>query len=94
MADTGPALRNEYSNILKGLFIEYTLSPAYMPMRNGRIERSVTICKLMLELNSTVTDLGLADIIQECNNRETTIQGGRSAYQRLSGRQPLLDLPM
>ena len=48
----------------------------------------------MLELNSTTSDLGLADLVQAFNNREITIHGGGSDYQRLFGRQPLLNLPI
>ena len=65
--DSGPAFRNEFSQILKSLFIEHTLSPAYMPDRNGRAERNDAVFQHMLEWNVGVNDLGIADPVQACN---------------------------
>ena len=57
------------------------------------VNLSVAIAKNMIELNSTVNDAGLNDLVSACTNCQTTVHGGGLAYQRLLRHQPFSELP-
>ena len=93
VSDSGPAFWNEFISKLREMHINHMASEAYMATRNGRPERSVTLVKHMLQLNPTRSNKDLQDLTQAINSRTSGVPGAGSAYERLLGRKPLLNLP-
>ena len=61
--------------------------------RNVRAERAVALVKRMLQLNTPRGNKELQDLVQAINARTSRVPGAGSAYKRLLGRKPLLNLP-
>ena len=68
-------------------------SPAYMPSKNGRAKPAVGLCRSIIELNSPLSEVNLQELISAFYNRESTIRGPGSAFKRMNGREPRLQLP-
>ena len=75
------------------MMINNSPSEAYMASQNGRAERAVALVKRMLQLNIPRNKKELQDLTQAINARASGVPGAGSAYERLLGRKPLLNLP-
>ena len=93
VSDSGPAFQNEFISKLREMQINHKASEAYMAFRNGQSERSVALVKHMLQLILPRNSKDLQDLTQEINSRTSGVPGAGSAYERLLGRKPLLNLP-
>ena len=75
--------------------INFNYSPAYFAGQNERAKRAkraMSFAKSMMELNTPMTNFTLQEILSLVNARESTVEGGGSAYKGLFGRSPTLDL--
>ena len=92
VSDSGPAFQSEFISKLRDMHNDYMSSEAYMASRNGQSERSVALVKHMLQLNPPRNNKDLQDLTQAINSRTSRVRGAGSAYERLLGRKPLLNL--
>ena len=93
VTDNSPSFPNDFVAQLQSLNVDHSYSEAYIPSKIGCSERLVGLVKHMIELKPPTGNPQLQELVQAMNARARGVQGAGTAYERLLGRKPLLDLP-